>query len=101
MAIDIEELVMKARQLTATQRVELIARLSAELARDSASPASQPRTLEELMRVSRPWKGLKQPLSAQDDPEVDEFLEWRRQQRQLDRELDEKRQQRLDAIWES
>ena len=53
------------------------------------------------MRVAKPWEGLEQPLSSREKPEVDEFLERRRQQRQLERELDEKRQQRLEAIWDS
>ncbi len=82
-----------------SERARLIAKLSEDLARDTTTSETQPSTLEELLRVAKPWKGLSQPLSQQEDEEVSEFMDWR-QQREQDRELDTQRDARMSEIWE-
>ena len=100
MAIDLEALVAQARQLPRPERARLIARLSEELAQDTREPGAQPSTLEELLRVAKPWQGPSRPIAREEDQEVTEFVAWRRQQRQQDRELEAKRDARLREIWE-
>ena len=101
MAVDFETLIAQARQLSRDDRLCLIARLSAELHEESQTHQAPPHTLEELRRMTSPWKGLEQPLQESEDREVTDFMEWRREQRAQDRELEEERLQRLHAIWES
>ena len=99
MAIDLEALVAQARQLPRPEWARLIARLSEELAQDTDEPGAQPSTLEELLRVAKPWQGPSRPVAQEEDQEVTEFIEWRRKQREQDRELEAKRDARPSEIW--
>ena len=77
MAIEIETLVLQAKQLSRAQRVQLIARLSADLAQDVPDEPKSHQSLDELLLTAKPWQGLKHPLENQPNPEVTDFLEMR------------------------
>ena len=100
-ANDIETLVMQAKQLSRVERVELIARLRADLAQDVPEASTTPQLLDELLVNAKPWKGLAQPLETQPDAEVSDFLEMRKIQREQDKRLEEDNENRLHTIWDS
>lgn len=106
MAVDFEALVTQAKQLSKTQRARLIAELSADLAREVQLEEDQARgsrqhtmTLEELLEEQniKPFEGFTLPSNAGEDEEVDEFLRWRKLQRQRDIELSEQRYKRISG----
>ena len=99
MAVDFEALVAQAKQLTGAEQARLIMILSEAQNPSRAERGVQPSTLEELRRVCQPWAGFPESSARDDDQEADDFIEWRREQRALDRELEAKRSARLSAIW--
>lgn len=101
MAIEIETLVLQAKQLSRAQRVQLIARLSADLAQDVPDEPKSHQSLDELLLTAKPWQGLKHPLENQPNPEVTDFLEMRKEQREQDKELEKHSENRLRSIWDS
>ena len=94
MAVDLEALIQQAKQLPASQRVRLIAELSADMVR-----TQDPSLFQEQNRIGRSSKTLKQILEEQgvelydgsspqvwpEDEDVDEFIEWRRRERAASR----------------
>ena len=101
MAIDVESLLIQARLLPRAQRVQLIARLSAELVQDTPDDSKQPPPLDELLRSAKPWNGPDSPLKEEQDTEVTDFLRMRKVQREQDKQMEENAQLRRQELWDS
>ena len=94
MAVDLEALIQQAKQLPASQRVRLIAELSADMVRSHRSAPFEEqdhigrssKTIEQIIEAQgvKPYDGLTEQVWPEDE-DVEDFIKWRRQQRAASR----------------